>query len=738
MALSEDRLRWHTEREKMHRAEAAAKGTDSILAALRRSDNLDFALVDREGRVLDRNLNFSRSLDFTGDRDFILGRLDHPLASKLKDAVERSAVQAARQSLTWEEERSWKEYEVIALDEDTILVLGMVGASRSCLLAGEEREEFYSKLFLDSQTPMLIIEPSSGRIADANRAAVRFYGYDRDALTSMNIAQLNILSDPNIRKNIQSAMARSGETFFFRHRLATGEIRNVEVHSGPIHIGRDEYLYSIIHDITDRKRAEQVARESEQRYRALSDSSLEGVVIHSEGRILDCNKAFADMMAMTVSQLIGRTFKEIVDRGSVSVIMRCTELDYREPYDLAITRFDGKRLTLEVRGQPTRFKGQAARVAAVRDITERKQMEERLREERARLRAILDSLPVGVFIADSSGRIVETNPLVEKIWGGVVPVTNGVRDYESYVGYWADTGRKVRPEEWALTRAIVERERIIGDVIDIERMDGSMGTILNSASPVVGPGGDFMGAVVILQDITRQRQMEREAHQDKARAELYLDLLTHDINNSNSVALGYLQMLKDRESLEPRSEDLLDRSLEALRDSSELIDTIGKVQRAGVEARSPLDLGEVLRGVVADYRNYPRKEVEIDLECECDVPVWANPLIKEVFTNLMDNAVKHAPGPVKIWIRAAQVGSRYEVTVEDNGPGIPDEVKGRLFSRFKRGSTTAPGHGLGLFLARSLIESYGGSVSIEDRVPGDHSQGARFVVILPISPPRTG
>jgi signal transduction histidine kinase len=77
-------------------------------------------------------------------------------------------------------------------------------------------------------------------------------------------------------------------------------------------------------------------------------------------------------------------------------------------------------------------------------------------------------------------------------------------------------------------------------------------------------------------------------------------------------------------------------------------------------------------------------------------------------------------------------GKHYcEVAVEDNGPGIPDDQKEKLFSRFTRGKTKAKGSGLGLYLVHSLAESYHGTVHVEDRIKGDHTQGSRFVVTIP-------
>ena len=75
----------------------------------------------------------------------------------------------------------------------------------------------------------------------------------------------------------------------------------------------------------------------------------------------------------------------------------------------------------------------------------------------------------------------------------------------------------------------------------------------------------------------------------------------------------------------------------------------------------------------------------------------------------------------------------YRTIVEDNGPGIPDDMKDRIFSRLLRGGTKASGAGLGLYLVRRLVEDYHGRVWAEDRVPGDHTKGAKFIVLLPVA-----
>jgi len=101
----------------------------------------------------------------------------------------------------------------------------------------------------------------------------------------------------------------------------------------------------------------------------------------------------------------------------------------------------------------------------------------------------------------------------------------------------------------------------------------------------------------------------------------------------------------------------------------------------------------------------------------------------------LSNSIKHSTGPVEISIvlnKVFEAGrEHYKVWVEDDGPGIPDDLKSKLFQRKMRGRTKTTGSGLGLYLVKKLVEDLNGRVWVEDRVPGDPSKGARFVVLLP-------
>jgi len=119
-----------------------------------------------------------------------------------------------------------------------------------------ESEERYKSLFKNNHSVMLLIDPESANIVDANPAAISFYGWSHEELTRKKITDINTLTERQVFQEMKRAKTEQRRIFYFKHRLASGKIRDVEVYSGPIKVYGRELLYSIIHDITKRKQAE--------------------------------------------------------------------------------------------------------------------------------------------------------------------------------------------------------------------------------------------------------------------------------------------------------------------------------------------------------------------------------------------------------------------------------------------------------------------------------------------------
>ena len=140
-----------------------------------------------------------------------------------------------------------------------------MAACKDVEYALQESESRYKSLFNNNHSVMLLIDPDSGYIVDANPAAISYYGYSREEITRKKISEINTLSEDLIAAEMEQAKMELRNYFLFQHKLAGGEVRDVEVYSGPIVLFGKKLLYSIIHDITDRKRAE------EERNRLIAD-----------------------------------------------------------------------------------------------------------------------------------------------------------------------------------------------------------------------------------------------------------------------------------------------------------------------------------------------------------------------------------------------------------------------------------------------------------------------------------
>ena len=218
------------------------------------------------------------------------------------------------------------------------------------------------------------------------------------------------------------------------------------------------------------------------------------------------------------------------------------------------------------------------------------------------------------------------------------------------------------------------------------------------------------------------------------------DIIAHDINNYNQAVTSYLAMASSNPG---KASTYLDRASSSAWSISELIQRaskLTKIEEEGASNLGPVELGEVLRESSEEVlRGAPEKKVKIDVKLNNHrYFVTANELSKDIFTNILQNAVEydaHETVTVEVTIGEFFVDYRryWCVSIADNGIGIPDSKKALVFGRFS-GRTEGPmASGLGLFIVRAIVEAYHGMVWVEDRVPGDHSKGSTFRVALPMT-----
>jgi len=176
-----------------------------------------------------------------------------------------------------------------------------------------ESEDRYRSLFNTNHAVMLLVEPCNGKIIEANPAACAYYGYTLEEIKELEITDINIQPPELVRSAMQQARLEQCRHFFFKHRLADGHVRDVEVFSGPISFNGRKLLYSIVHDITERKQAEEALRESEERFHKAFMSSPAPLVISdiATGLFIDANEQWVRMLGYTREEQVGRTSKEV-------------------------------------------------------------------------------------------------------------------------------------------------------------------------------------------------------------------------------------------------------------------------------------------------------------------------------------------------------------------------------------------------------------------------------------------
>jgi PAS domain S-box-containing protein len=367
--------------------------------------------------------------------------------------------------------------------------------------------------------------------------------------------------------------------------------------------------------------------------------------------------------------------------------------------------------------------------------------ENTLRESESLLRDVLNNLPVGVFIIDSKGRIIQTNPATFEIWG--VIKSGDMEQYHLYKGkgWWAETGTPIAADEWAGARAIARGEISLNEVIDIEGFDGSRKTILNSALPLLDEVGTIKGAIVVVQDITIRRKAEQELERtlselerSNRELELFAYAVSHDLREPLRTISSYLGLVKKR--YKDRLDATGDEFIHFAVDGAERLDRMildllqySRVQREEIDFQ-PVHLFDVWLDVLENISALIEQN---------DARITTDPLpvvhgsrshLVRLFQNLLVNAVTYRDERrPEIHIGAVPWRETWRISINDNGIGIKPEHRERIFQIFQRLHTQSeyPGTGIGLAICKKIVERHGGRIWVESE-PG---KGSTFYFTLP-------
>ncbi len=476
-------------------------------------------------------------------------------------------------------------------------------------------------------------------------------------------------------------------------------------------------------------------RKMEEIYRSIFENTLTPMIIVNEDMTVYLpNQEFEKMSGYTRSELeSGMKITKFYQGGEAEMAIRYHKARRIDPasapksYEFHFLDAGGnvKDVIVNVAMLPRSQKS----LLSFLDISERKRAEEALQESENKFRVLAETSQAVVCVYQGE-HFVYVNPSTERITGYSRDELMDMKFWD-----WVHPDYREMIKERGLAR---QRGESVPSRYEIKLVNKSGEAWWADVRAGLIPYNGRTAALVTMFDITERKHMEEALLDSKLQAELYVDLMGHDISNLNQAAMGYLELAEG--APEEESKRYISRSLDALNNSARLIDNVRKLQRARAErGQETIDIGILLEEVAAMYAAVPGRDVAIHYTPAAGLQVRADSLLRDVFTNIVGNAIKHSSGPVAIDIVVIGIdvdGREYwKVAFEDNGPGIPDEMKSKIFDRLQRGATKSKGHGLGLHLAKTLVEGYGGSVRVEDRVQGDQTRGSRFIVMLPAYKP---
>lgn len=338
--------------------------------------------------------------------------------------------------------------------------------------------------------------------------------------------------------------------------------------------------------------------------------------------------------------------------------------------------------------------------------------------------ASYDALPVGVFVVRDGLQIVWQNRACAEILSnvfGLDPRETGSLDALGHDGPLAGSVIDALSNGEPVTR---HGQEIGGRYFDI------------SVTPLAADEKVY-GAVVTLADADAHQQEMARCERRRREAEFYVDFMSHDIRNFNQVSMGYLELLQIKEDLADDERMYLEKALNGVLGSNKLIDDIKRVRlirESGDKDLAPTDLGRVMtedtQTVIKSLRG---QKVVINNNARPGQMALANNLVHDVFRHILENAIKydtHSDKVIDIDVSESKCDGHdcWTIHFADHGPGIPDARKKSIFERMLGGSTR--GAGIGLSIVRLIVDKLGGRIWVEDRMPGDPSQGSVFVVQL--------
>jgi len=604
------------------------------------------------------------------------------------------------------------------------------------------KKESYRQMFETNQAVKLIIDPSDGSIVEANNAACQFYGYSKEKIISLKITDINALPPDEVMEEMKKTTSKMKLFFNFSHILASGEIREVEVYSGPIKYGERTLLYSIIHDVTRRKQIEEELLTKEERYRTILQTARDGFWLTDvNGHFLEVNDSYAQMSGYSEEELLSMKISDIEANENIKEVFKHIQKGLEignDHFETIHRRKDSSIFDVEVNFRYLPIEG-GRFVVFTQDITERKLAERALRKSEEKFRLSFETSPDAININSvEGGKYVDVNEGFTKIMGYSREDVIGKSSVE--LNIWKDLNDRDR-----LLSELKQHGFIENMEADFRGKDGLIRAGLMSARVLNINNEDVI--LSITRDITKQRKLEYEIQHTQKMESIgtLAGGIAHDLNNILFPIIGHTEMLIEDIPEDSSLRDSLDGIHAGALRAKELVKQILTFSRRDHSELKVMKIQPVVEEALQLLRSTIPTTIGIkqNIQKDCGMIKADLTQMHQVIINLATNAshaMKEKGGELKISLKEIEVGEDAVIipdmrpgvyaclTVADTGRGMSKELIAKIFDPFFTTKEVGKGTGMGLSVVHGIVKSMNGSIKVYSEL----GKGTEFHVYLPV------
>lgn len=586
----------------------------------------------------------------------------------------------------------------------------------------------YSRSLLEASLDPLVTISGEGKITDVNTATEAATGYSRQELIGSDFS--DYFTDSEKARDGYKRVFTEGyvRDYPLAIRAKSGKITDV-LYNATLYrdkMGAVQGVFAAARDVTARKQAEEKLRAASLYARSLLEASLDPLVtISAEGKITDVNKATEEVTGYDREQLIGSDFSdyftepEKARRGYQQVFNEY----YVQDYPLAIRHKTG-RIT-EVLYNATVYRNEKGQIqgvfAAARDVTARKQAEEKLWAASLYARSLLEASLDPLVTISAQGKITDVNKATEEVTGYSRDQLIG-SDFSDYF---------TQPEQAREGYQKVFSEGFVTDYpLAIRHTSGKITDVLYNATLYTNEAGEVQGVFAAARDITQRKIMENELKetnvklkQSNAELEQFAYVASHDLQEPLRMVASYVQLIERRYKgkLDPDADEFINYAVDGANRMRGLIDDLLTYSRVGRLGKpfEPTKLGNVMETVLSNLQTSIADNKATVTYDDLPVVLADSGQMVQLFQNLIGNGIKfHRDEPPQVHVSVKNQGSEYQFAVSDNGIGIDSQYYNRLFKIFQRLHTKQeyPGSGIGLVICKKIVERHGGRIWLESEL----------------------